>query len=96
MRPSFSKPLNSRSAARLVLLGLVWQVVPSSWLLWDLCNSPSITTSVLQLLVFLVVPLIAGIIHRSWAVALTTISLPVFAIGVVNTVLMLIMPVGKW
>lgn len=96
MSSAFSTSLNRRSAGRLVLIGLVWQVVPGSWLLWDLGSSASTTTIVLRLLVFLVIPLLAGIIHRSWRVAMATICLPVFAIGVVNTVLMLIMPIGKW
>ena len=64
--------------------------------MWDAWDSPSSTTIVLRLLVFLVVPVLAGITHKSWQVAVAVICLPIFAIGVMDTVFMLIMPVGKW
>jgi hypothetical protein len=64
--------------------------------MWDSWDSPSTTTIVLRLLVFLVVPVAAGITHKSWQVVVAAICVPIFAIGVMSTVFMLIMPVGKW
>ena len=90
-----ASPAN-RPLGKLVLLGLGWQFIPAAWLMWDAWDSPSNTTIVLRLLVFLVLPLLAGITHKSWQVAVAVICLPIFAIGVMSTISMLIMPVGKW
>lgn len=90
-----TSPAN-RPFRNLVLLGLGWQFIPAAWLMWDAWDSPSSTTIVLRLLVFLFLPVLAGIIHKSWQVAVAVICLPIFAIGVESTVFMLIMPVGKW
>ncbi len=90
-----TSPAN-RPFRNLVLLGLGWQFIPAAWLMWDAWDSPSSTTIVLRLLVFLFLPVLAGITHKSWQVAVAVICLPIFAIGVESTVFMLIMPVGKW
>jgi len=81
---------------RLVLIGIAWQCVPSAWLMWDAWDSPSTQTIVLRVVVFLLVPFIAGVIHRSWQIWLTCLVLPIFAIGVMFTIFMVIMPVGHW
>ena len=64
--------------------------------MWDSWDSASTTTLVLRFLVFLVVPFFAGVTHKSWQVGLAAICAPIFAIGVMTTVSMLIMPIGKW
>lgn len=81
---------------RAILLALGWQLIPAAWLLWDAWDSPSTQTLVLRAAVFLVVPILGGLVHRSLQVAVAALLLPVFAIGVMMTVFMLIMPTGKW
>lgn len=81
---------------RCILLAAGWQVIPAGWLLWDSWDSPSTRTLVLRTAVFLVVPLLSAVVHRSWRVGVAALLLPVIAIGVMFTVFMLIMPTGKW
>jgi hypothetical protein len=81
---------------RAALYALAWQALPAAWLMWDAWDTPSTKTLILRATVFLAVPVLAGFVHRSWRVGLVALLLPVFAIGVMFTVFMLIMPTGKW
>jgi hypothetical protein len=81
---------------RMLSIALVWQAIPYGWMMWDSWDSPSSQTFVVRITVFLLVPIIAGLVHRSLHVGLSCLFLPVFAIGVMFTVFMLIMPTGHW
>jgi hypothetical protein len=85
-----------RSLRRMLSIALVWQAIPCGWMMWDSWDSSSSQTFVLRITVFLLVPTIAGLVHRSSHVGLACLFLPVFAIGVMFTVFMLIMPTGHW
>jgi hypothetical protein len=84
------------SWGRAILFALGWQLIPACWLMWDAWDSPSAVTLALRAAVFLLVPVVAGLVHRSWQVSVAALLLPVFAIGVMMTVFMLIMPTGTW
>ena len=84
------------SWGRAILFAIAWQLIPASWLMWDAWNSASTKTLVLRATVFLVAPILASLVHRSWKVGIVALLLPVFAIGVMMTVFMMIMPTGKW
>ena len=81
---------------RMFWIALAWQAIPAAYLLWDAWDSPSTWTMVLRVVVFLGVPVISGLVHRSWRIGFATLLLPVLAFGVMFTVFMLIMPSGKW
>lgn len=81
---------------RAMKLALAWQALPVGGMLFDGWNSPSSLTLVLRSLVFLVVPMLSGVVHRSGLVLAMCLLVPVFGMGVMMTVFMLLMPAGKW
>jgi hypothetical protein len=81
---------------RAILYAFGWQLITAGWLMWDAWDSPSTQTLYLRAAVFLLVPVLSGLVHRSWRVSVAALLLPVFAIGVMMTIFMLIMPTGKW
>jgi hypothetical protein len=83
-------------SGRAFCIAFLWQLLPAAWLMWDAWDSPSAQTVVLRAVVFLLVPIVSGLVHRSWEIGLAALLLPVFAIGAMFTVFMLLMPVGKW
>lgn len=90
-------PTTSRMTwRRSVLIALVWQAVPVGWLLVDSWDTPSSTTLILRLLVFLGVPLLSSLVHRSGRMGLACLTIPVLGIGLMLTGFMLLMPVGRW
>ena len=91
-----SENSSSSSASRAIGLAFLWQLVPLPALMWNVWDTPSPRTFALVAAVFLVAPLLAGLVHRSWRVGLAALLLPVFAFLVMFAVFMLIMPTGKW
>jgi hypothetical protein len=62
--------------------------------MWDVWSSPTPMRYILLAAVFLVVPLLAGCVHRSWRVGWTAILLPVVAIGIMFVLFALLMLLG--
>jgi len=94
-----AKPKDVRhplSLWRILGLSLAWQAIPAGYLLWTVWDYPSTRTFVLWGVVFLAVPAISSLVHRSWQVGLAAMLLPILAMGVMFTVFLLIMPTIKW
>jgi len=91
-----SRRASSVSVCRAIGFAFLWQLAVLPALMWIVWDSPSPRTFALIVAVFVVVPLLAGFVHRSWRVWLAVVLLPVFAFAVMFAVFMLIMPTGKW
>lgn len=81
---------------KAILCASLWQMFPAAWLMLDAWDSPSTQTLFLRATVFFVIPVLSGLIHRSWQIGIAALLLPIFAIGVMMTIYMLLMPTGKW
>lgn len=79
-----------------VLFAFGWQLPTTGLLLWDHYFSLHPKTLHLGVLVFLLIPILSGLIHRSWKVSIAAILLPVFPIVVVAAAIEVIFPSGKW
>lgn len=73
----------------------VWQLVVTPWLMWVSWDSSTRLSNVLSYLVFLVVPLAAGLVHRSFRVTMAAFVLPIVSFGVMFFVFAIIMGNGR-
>lgn len=94
--PPVSRRSSSVSVYRAIGFAFLWQLAVLPALMWIVWDTPSPRTFALIAAVFVVAPLLAGFVHRSWRVGLAAFLLPVFAFAVMFAVFMLIMPTGKW
>ncbi len=82
--------------SRALALGLAWQALPAGWMLLDAWDTPSVLTLILRAVVFIGVPVLAGLAHRTWRMWMACVLVPILGMGFMMTVFMLIMPTGRW
>ena len=80
---------------RAIALAFAWQIAVTPWMMWDFWDSPTKQTYVLRSLTFLIVPLLAGCVHRSWRAAVATFLMPILSVGVMMAIFMIRMGNGR-
>jgi hypothetical protein len=79
---------------------LLWQLLPTTAWLFSFWSSqtldgPSSFFRIVEATAVVLVPIAAGLVHRSWRIALITLSLPFIAFGLMMAALIFIMGSGR-
>ena len=77
-------------------IAFLWQFIPAICLMWKLWDSPSMLTWILFSVVFLIVPLLSGLVHRSWEIGIAAFLLPILSVIAMFVIYIFIIPTGKW